>query len=199
MKTVKQTEKEKNKKRNYIILLLLLLLILFSYWVGYRIGRIGYIDEETNPVFQEYVKSILVTDETIEIVQNEELNIFKNEKFNNEAIIAPKSKGTYKFYIENIADENVSYDIIFTDEMSNKINMKYRLKLDNVYIRGNENEYVDIEKLSVDDITVLKNSVNIFILEWYWEDDDKNDTYVGSIKNDEYYKLNLKINAKTLE
>jgi len=199
MNKIKQTPKEKKQKRNYIILLLLLLLILFAYWVGYRIGRIGYNDKETTPVFDEYVKSILVTDETINIEHDEELNIFNNVKFDNEAIIAPKSKGTYKFYIENIADDNVSYDISFTDEMSNKINMKYKLKLDNVYIRGNEKEYVGIDKLSVKDITVLKNSVNIFILEWYWEDDDKNDTYVGSLKSDEYYKLNLRINAKTLE
>jgi len=79
--------------------------------------------------------------------------------------------------------------------MDYSINMKYRLKIDNVYIKGNKDTYVGIEELSVQDIIVLKDSTNIFTLEWYWEDDDVNDTIVGSQKTDEQYKLNIKIEA----
>lgn len=198
---MKKRKENKTKKNTKVIILIMLfiLLLLFSYWLGYRIGKIGYDVSYTEPTFSEELKAIRVTDDTMEIIQDEELNIFSNVKFDNEPIIAPNSTGTYKFYIENVVDDNISYDITFTDEMSNKINMKYRLKLDNVYVRGNEKEYVDITELNLEDITVLKDSVNIFVLEWYWVDDDENDTYVGSLKTDEYYTLKLKIQADNLE
>ena len=94
-----------------------------------------------------------------------------------------------------MTDTNITYDIKFTDEMNHFINMKYRLKIDNVYIRGNNDTYVSIDALNVGDIIVLKDSINVFTLEWYWEDDDKNDTIVGSQKDNEYYTLNLEIGA----
>lgn len=191
------------KKSKYvifiIILIIIIILLLFAYWLGYRMGKIGYDVEPTIPVFKEEIAGIKVTDDTMEIQQDEELNIFSNVKFDNEAIIAPNSYGSYKFYIENVVDNNIKYALSFTDEMTNKINMKYRLKLDNVYIRGNKEEYVSIEDLSIEDITVMEDSVNVFVLEWYWEDDDQNDTYTGSLESDQYYTLKLQIQADTLE
>ena len=79
--------------------------------------------------------------------------------------------------------------------MTNPINMKYKLKIDNIYIRGNEDEYVSIEELKVDDIVVLEDSNNIYTLEWKWVDNDIADTYVGSLKEIQTYTLKLKINA----
>lgn len=79
--------------------------------------------------------------------------------------------------------------------MKNLINIKYRLKLDNEYIRGNENSYISVEELFMEDILLLGNSINVLTLEWYWENDDINDTIVGSKKTDEYYTLNLTITS----
>jgi hypothetical protein len=73
--------------------------------------------------------------------------------------------------------------------------MKYKLKIDNVYIIGNKDNYVDIADLNVEDIIVLKDSINIYTLEWYWADDDANDTIVGSQETDQYYTLNLDIDS----
>lgn len=80
--------------------------------------------------------------------------------------------------------------------MEHHINMKYKLKIDNVYIRGNEENYIDIEDLNVKDIISLKDTINVFSLEWYWQDDDEKDTIVGSIESNEYYTLNLKIQVE---
>lgn len=135
----------------------------------------------------------------IEITKDTSLNIFKNSKFNGEKIIAPKSKGSYTFCIKNISEKDVVYGIEFLDEMQYPINMKYRLKIDNVYIKGNEDTYISINELSIDDIIVLEDSINVFTLEWYWEDDDKNDTMVGKQDRDQYYTLNLEIYAEEYE
>ena len=51
-------------------------------------------------------------------------------------------------------------------------------------------------KSVVAEVIVPKDSANIYTLEWYWEDDDKNDTIVGSQQDKQYYKLNLEINAR---
>ena len=58
--------------------------------------------------------------------------------------------------------------------------MKYRLKIDNVYIRGNTEDFIDIDNLDISDIIVLKDSINIFTLEWYWENNGEIDTMIGS-------------------
>ena len=76
--------------------------------------------------------------------------------------------------------------------------MKYKLKIDNVYICGNTNNYVEIDKLNIDNIVLMKNSTTLYSLEWYWEDNDKLDTYVGGLKTDEYYTLKFNIQATNI-
>ena len=55
------------------------------------------------------------------------------------------------------------------------------------------NANIDILKGLACLCVVYIHSTNIFTLEWYWEDDDKLDTAVGSEKDTQYYKLNLQI------
>ena len=185
--------------KKYIVTFLLLLLsgISFISLMGYKLGKIGF-DGEISVFNPEAAEIIKVTDESGMIVDNVSLNIFNNEKFNNEAMIAPSSYGKYYFYISNVSNKRVKYDIVFSDKMTNKINMKYKLKIDGVYIRGNENEYISIDELNIDNINLMKDSTNSFVLEWYWEDDDINDTYIGELKEKQYYKLNLKVNGDVL-
>lgn len=193
-KTIEKYELEKNKESEQkIILIILIIIILLLYLLSYIIGKISY-QGVFSPSSIEDIKIIEVTSDDIEITKDTELNIFKNEKFGNKQMIAPKSEGSQKFYIKNITKV---YNINFIEEKRLPINMKYRLKMDNIYIKGNENDYVYIEQLSVKDIMMLENSSSIFTLEWYWEDDDKLDTYIGSLKADEYYTL--KLNIETFE
>lgn len=141
---------------------------------------------------------ILIKENDMKEVKDNKLNIFNNEKFDGKNIIAPHSYGKYQFYVSNISKKDVKYSMKFSDEMKKFVNMKYRLKIDNVYIRGDENNYTTIDNLDVDEIVVLKDSTNIFTLEWYWEDNDSLDTTVGSEKDTQYYKLNLKIQPEEL-
>lgn len=199
---IKEYERMQKRDRWYKIILTIIIIILLLLWlICWKLGKIGYNTEPlpSAPVFSEKIPTIKVSDDENKKIDDTDLNIFANVKFNGKSKIAPKSNGEYKFVIENVSDTTLVYDIDFKDIMSNPINMKYKLKIDNVYIRGNEDEYIDINELSVDDIVVLKDSNNIFILEWYWEDDDKVDTYVGSLESDEYYTLELMIQADIYE
>lgn len=202
-KKLEKSEKQ-NKTKNKIIIILIIIILLLLCVLGYRIGKIGYtVKETTGPVgttgTDENIDAIRITSEGITWGEDTRLNIFNNEKFNDEKIIAPRSSGTYKFYVKNELKDNINYTINVLDDMSNFVNMKYKLKLNNVYVCGNENTYVTIDELNLDDIILTQDSTSLYTLEWYWDDDDERDTYIGSLKTDEYYTLGLKINAEKLE
>lgn len=184
---VKRQKKDKNDKTILIVVIIILVIMLIL--LGYRVGKIGLLPSDN-------VKLIKVQDDEGLIAKDTELNIFNNTLFGGQKKIAPNSKGSYKFCVENVTRKDITYNIKFSDEMKFPINVKYRLKLNNVYVRGNDNEYVSIEDLYVEKIVATKDSNNIFTLDWYWEDDNPNDTLVGSQETEEYYKLNLQIEAE---
>ena len=189
MEQKRQFSRESLKKIIYILIIIIIILILLLVW---KIGRIGIDERPTSG--KTYTDGIVVTEDDIGIEKDTQLNIFNNEKFKGEKIIAPHSQGTYKFYIKNKSNRDRNYNIKFSDEMKKFVNMKYRLKIDNIYIRGNEEGYTTIENLDVNNVTVPKDSINMFTLEWYWEDNDELDTKVGT-SDERYYTINLKIEA----
>lgn len=189
MEQKRQISRKNLKKIIYVLIIIILVLILLLVW---KVGRIGIDERPTSG--KVYTNGIEVTENDIGIEKNTKLNIFNNEKFNGEKIIAPHSKGIYKFYIKNKSNQDMRYNISFEDEMKKIVNMKYTLKIDNIFIKGSKDSYISIEQLGITDITVPKDSVNIFTLEWYWEDDDKLDTEIGT-SDDRYYTINLKIDA----
>lgn len=189
MEQKRQFSRESLKKIIYILIIIIIILILLLVW---KIGRIGIDERPTSG--KTYTDGIVVTEDDIGIEKDTQLNIFNNEKFKGEKIIAPYSQGTYKFYIKNKSNRDINYNIKFSDEMKKFVNMKYRLKIDNIYIRGNEEGYTTIENLDVNNVTVPKDSINMFTLEWYWEDNDELDTKVGT-SDERYYTINLKIEA----
>ena len=197
-----EKELNKNKRKNkilIIIIILLIIILLVMCLLGYKMGKIGYSTvNSTGTTSDENVDLIEITDENGATWKNNNLQIFKNEKFNGEKIIAPNSKGTYKFYIKNGVGNDIQYNISVLDEMSHFVNMKYKLKLNDVYICGNKDQYVGIDELNIDKIVLTKDSTTLYTLEWYWEEEDELDTFVGSLENDQYYTLKLKIQASKL-
>lgn len=189
-------QKSRDKKIKTILIVIIILLILI-YWVSYRVGKIGYEETSSSPV--ETVTLIRATQDNMEIAQNTELNIFENPMFGGEKKIAPGSQGEYQFCIKNEIDENVVYHIRFFEETKYSVNMKFKLKKDNTYIRGSEDTYVDIDELDIEEIIALEDTINIYTLEWYWMDNDKIDTFIGSQKIEQYYELNLEIEANKYE
>jgi len=187
---------KKNKIRNIIILLIIIILIiniLIICLLCYKMGAIGYRTLLTSGDPSNAIDVVTIKDENGKEWNDTYLNIFKNEKFNGEKIIAPHSIGTYQFYVTNKSKESIAYNLRLLDEMNHFINMKYKLKIDNVYICGDEDTYVGIEELNIDNIILMNNSTTLYTLEWYWEDDDVADTFVGSLDTDEYYTLRLNI------
>lgn len=195
---IEELLKQKRRDRTiHIILIIIIILLLMIYFMAARLGKIGYQQTSGEPT--STIDLIKVTEGDMDITKDTQLNIFKNEQFDGEKMIAPNSKGTYQFCIKNESSENIVYHIRFLDEMQFPINMKYKFKIDNVYIRGNEDNYVSIDELDVEDIIVTKDSINVFTLEWYWEDNDENDTIVGSQENTQYYTLKLEIESNEYE
>ena len=144
----------------------------------------------------ETVKLVKVSWNGKEVTKNTKLDIFKNEKFNGQKIIAPGSKGSATFCVENASNTEMICNLKFNDEAEFPINMKYRLKVDNKYVVGNANKYEDLEKLNLKDILMSKKSINMYTIEWYWEDSDKQDTEVATKNEDQYYTLNFEISAE---
>ena len=171
-----------------------------------RLGKIGFGDVDTSVVIDgnninidgtvgNVIDVVELLNGDINNSKGATLDIFKNEKFNNEKIIAPGSYGKYTFYVKNLTGQNITYDIKFLDTMTNPINMKYKLKVDNIYIKGNEDEFVSVSNLDIENIIVVEDSVNMFTLEWYWENNDVMDTYVGTRKEEQTYTLDVKIDS----
>lgn len=215
-------ELEKKHRRDnihkIILIIIIIILLLLHWFLCGRLGKIGFGDTNTSTTITDGNNVNLDTDnsnvpdknitgpgaiDVIELVDGDinnikgtELNIFKNELFDGEKIIAPGSNGKYTFLVKNLTGENLTYDIDFSDLMTNPINMKYTLKIDNIYIRGNKDSYVMVDDLQVDDVIVVKDSVNAFTLEWYWEHNDAMDTYVGTRKEEQSYTLDITIDSE---
>lgn len=215
-------ELEKKYRRDnmhkIILIIIIIILLLLHWFLCGRLGKIGFGDTNTSTTITDGNNVNLDTDnsnvpdknitgpgviDVIELVDGDinnikgtELNIFKNELFDGEKIIAPGSNGKYTFLVKNLTGENLTYDIDFSDSMTNPINMKYTLKIDNIYIRGNKDSYVMVDDLQVDDVIVVKDSVNAFTLEWYWEHNDAMDTYVGTRKEEQSYTLDITIDSE---
>lgn len=110
--------------------------------------------------------------------KNENINLFQNLNKNGEKIIWPGKSGEYSFIIANNSSQDVCYKFNMQDKNDKNINIKYRLKMNNMYIVGDEENWASIDKMKLDNIYGLKDSKTIYTLEWKWEDSD-NDTQIA--------------------
>lgn len=186
---------DKEEKKMMLILILLLLIILVAFIISNILGKVGYVNSDNS---EEQLDLIEVTQDDIGWDMLEELNIFKNKKFDNKNIIAPRSSGTYSFLVNNVTDKNLIYDVQLREINDYNINMKYKLKLENVYVAGNKEEWVDVEDVNLENIIVTAGSTNFYTLEWCWVDDDTKDTKIGYL-NYADYTLRIKVGAQIYE
>lgn len=179
----KKIEENKNLKKQTIfimfVILLSICLILSIYLLGYRLGTIGVSANIT-----KQLDVIKITSNSVDWKESDKLQIFNDTSLNNNRI-APNSNGTYKFIVQNETSENIRYNLSFIEENEKNINMKFRLKIDNIYVIGNENEWIDISEMKVEDVLITSNSKTMYTLEWYWQNGE-NDTYIGKSEHTEY-------------
>ena len=182
---------KKSRRINKSIVFIIILIILLFLLICFKIADIGF-----NAVEAWEVDKIELTEENLQILNDTKLNIFSGLKNNK---IKPKSSGTYRFSVKNKSNYDMIYNIRFEANMENYINIKYKLKMDNIYVKGDSNTFVSIDELDLENIIVPKQSINVYTLEWYWEDDDENDTKVASIKEDQFYNFRMQITSNIYE
>ncbi len=180
----------------YLKLVLILILVLFIviYLAVTHLGKlhdvtptgIAIVDDENNG------SSFEVYSEGMTWKKINALNIFNNEKFDGDKIIAPESNGKYEFTIKNRSRRSVSYLISLEEDYNVDVNMKYRLIKNGKYVIGDEKNYVSIKELILKENKVLPDEKNTYVLEWSWNSTDK-DTISGI--NGGYYSLELYIDT----
>ena len=135
-----------------------------------------------------------ITDKDITWSSTNNLRIFSNPVYNMNQKIAPESTNVYQFVINNNTKYDILYNINFVESNTYNINMKYKLKLGNVYIAGDENNWVSYDELKRTNINLSKSNKHTYYLEWKWVSSD-NDTNVGKTIN-AGYNLSIEIKAE---
>jgi len=153
----------------------------------------GSGSEEDDDIIVDNTARFKVLQGTEQWGDMKQIDIFKNEYFNNNSIIAPGVSGKYNFTVENTSDSKFEYDLVFLEENPYKINMVYKLKVNGKYVVGNETEWVSYEKMNRAKVMLNATNTDLYTIEWKWED-APNDTEIGQTEGANY-KMNIRINA----
>lgn len=152
-------------------------------------------DSDDIPTFDE--SGISVYDK-YSIFGNKELKIFENPTYQYKSIIAPGSSNSYQFIIRNNNDFKVDVRFSLIEINNYNLNLKFRLKENNIYVVGDDNNWVSADYLKLSNISLVSDKYNVYTLDWKWEFDDNRDdidTDIGfNIKDD--YKLSINITAE---
>lgn len=143
----------------------------------------------------EINKEFIVSNKNKQWTEN--LSIFNNEKYNGNPIIYPGIENTYYFEFTNGKDFDIECSIKFEEINKDNIPIKYKLKENGKYIKGDKNTYVNCNELDTDNILVNKNSQNIYELEWKWEE-SSNDNIYGDTNKTIKYNLQITVEAKEI-
>lgn len=143
---------------------------------------------------RDYIPTIFITEDGgSEWIDDEYIDVFENGKYNGNKI-HPGMEGEYLFRFENRNANRLNYNMTFTEENEYSMNMGYRLRFDNVYVLGNEDTYISIDELKLEDAIIASGSSAIFTLEWKWID-GTGDTEAGM--NEATYTLHITLDAQT--
>lgn len=145
-------------------------------------------------------KIINVTSEEKDWYKNENINLFEYLNSRGEKIIWPGQSGKYTFIIQNSTSQPIYYKFTMQDKNEDNINIKYRLKMNNIYVIGSEEDWVSIDKMKLDNIYVLKDSSELYTLEWKWEEADNDDkiTKEGLATYTVYIDIHSKLEGEDL-
>lgn len=124
-----------------------------------------------------------------------ELNVFANAKFDGKSIIAPGSKGSYTFTVQNISDFPMEYEIGFDEENLNGVPLEFRLKDGDGYLNENWTPATELADIREE---LANNSKTGYTLEWQWnyDGDDELDTAIGNNSAEIPYILKMSYTAE---
>lgn len=161
------------------------------------------------PVFDEdkdkkILGELFVDDKNGNYVFQQNLRIFDYAAYEYDSTtlvngkIAPGVSNTYYFVVHNSSNVDVKYNIIMYEESQYKVNMKYRLKKNDKYIIGDDNNWVYADELETALAKLNSGSSDKYALDWQWFDDDVNDTIAGENMTSDY-KLNIRFYYESIE
>ena len=167
-KKINDVDELKNiKKWNRIIVIIIALFVILSFIVLY-VFKINNMS-----IYNPYeVKILTVKSEMKDWNLNENINLFQQSNKNGEKLIYPGESGKYEFIIENSNSTQMYYNIRLSEENKDKINIKYKLKMNNIYIVGDENTYETIDKFNLEKVNIMGNTKILYTLEWKWQESD---------------------------
>ena len=167
-------EPKKTILHTSIVLLLIAIFWMSVYYSSYVMGNIGLRVYNPNyPVFD-----LLQQQNNLSWSETEQLNILESSF--GSRLLFPGARGSFGFYIDNPNTESLRYAVEFSDINEEAIPMRYRLKKDNVYLAGNENEWLTIGEIDTNKIYIPIYSRSLFFLEWKWvTESDEADTAIG--------------------
>lgn len=176
------------------ILIMILVLFIIIYLAVAHLGKLHDVTKDGIAIVDDgnYGSSFEVYSEGVTWKKINALNIFNNDDFDGDKIVAPESNGKYEFTIKNKSRKTVSYLISLEEDYNVAVNMKYRLKKNGKYVIGDNNHYVSIKELILKENKVLPGDNNTYVLEWRWNS-TKEDTNIGITGG--YYSLQLFIDA----
>ena len=125
------------------------------------------------------------------------LDIFKNEAFDGEKIVAPYSSGSYTFAVFNNAESNIlPYTLSLTSSNPDHIPLVFSLQKNGEYIYGgaSDDEMISLTELDFNDVKLNGRQTDMYTIHWRWDTfDDKSDTAIGTLatERDLLYRLTV--------
>ncbi len=123
----------------------------------------------------------------------DDLKIFTRSIYDVRGVIAPEYSNTYQFVVKNSTEYNIKYKITFNETNLYHINMKYKLKKNDIYVIDH---YVSFNELNITDQLLNSDSKDTYYLEWKWVSSD-NDTSIGT-NPEATYGLQIVVEAESI-
>ena len=144
--------------------------------------------------YKDVIGEVFVDDKNGNYIYQQNLKIFTNAAFEFTNKIAPGVSNTYHFVVHNSTDSKLKYYIEMYENTEYSINLKYRLKRNNTYVIGNDNNWVSANELKTEFSKINANTSDNYSLDWQWmydDDKDSQDTLAGENMTSAY-KLNIR-------
>ena len=176
------------------ILLIIIIIILLSrcnknnnYKTSADIYNIEFEEQDKCKLKNEN-GDIVITDDNGDYLYQKKLDIFSNSVFKNK--IAPGVSDTYNFKVQNKTNKDIKYFIMMNGISNYYINLKYRLKKNDIYIVGDNFNWVTEQELNTSYNKLHHGKSDNYSLEWKWFDNDETDNFAGK-GYDSDYLLNI--------
>ena len=154
-------------------------------------GVIASFNEDTDKMV---LGRVFVDDVNGNYIYQQKLKIFSNAAFKYTEKIAPGVSNSYHFVVHNSTNAKLKYFIQMYEDGEYFINLKYRLKRNNDFVIGNDNQWVTANELKTEFSKINMSSSDSYSLDWKWEYDggvDDLDTLAGK-SMESLYKLNIR-------